>query len=118
MAKKKIDNYAKWNESNFKHIDVIVSSGVIRKEFFTRCKVLKLDHIKVAMKAGISPASFKTNYINEPEPVCTKSFNQMNFIKMIGIVGIEIKVLTILKPFNEVYVNLDQKGLLNNENNE
>ena len=112
------DKVAKWNESKFKHIDIIVSSGVIKKEFFARCKVLNLDPMKVAMKAGIKPSTFKTQYINEPEPVCTQSFDQMKFIKMIAIVGVEIKVLTILQPFNEVYVNLEQHGLLNTQNDE
>lgn len=101
-----------WNEHSYKHIDVIVSSGNIRKMFFQRCKDLKLDPIKVAMKVGIKPTTFNSHYIMKAEPVCTKGLPQDKFIKMLEIVGIDIKVVIKMKPFEEVYVNLIQEGLI------
>lgn len=110
MAKSK--NFINWSESYFKHIDIIVSSGEIRKMFFQRCKDLKIDPYTVALKAGIKPKVFKDNYVNNHEPVCTKSFNQLSFIKALEILGIEIKVLVKTKPFSETYVELVKKGLI------
>jgi len=65
------------------------------------------------MKAGIKPKLFKDNYVNNHEPVCTKSFDQMMFIKMIKIVGIDVRVLVKMKPFAETYVSLVEQGLIN-----
>ncbi|MHA1166318.1 MAG: hypothetical protein ACTSRU_00740 [Candidatus Hodarchaeales archaeon] len=107
-----LERAAFWNEHTYKHIDVIVSSGNIRKMFFERCKELKLDPIKVAMKAGIKPTTFNSHYIMKAEPVCTKGLPQDKFIKMLEMVGFEIKVLIKMKPFNEVYVELKENGLI------
>lgn len=115
LSKEKI---ARWNESRFKYIDVIVSSGEIRQLFFERCKTLKLDPNQVALKAGIPYSTFTKNYIKNPEPVCTREFNQEAVIKMLSFVGIDIKVLIKVKPFSETYVRLIENGLIKPQNNE
>ena len=107
--------FDKWNERNFKYLDVIVSSGEIRKRFFTRCKELQIDPVRLAIEVGMSPSAFKKNYINNHEPVCTRSFDQEKFLKMIELVGIDIKVLVTMKPFSETYVRLKQKGIIKDE---
>ena len=99
-------------ESQFKHLDLIVSSGEIRQRFFQRCKDMKVDPYHVAMAAGISINSFKVNYVKQANPICTKSFDQEKFIKMIGFVGIDIRILVNPKPFNETYVRLKEKGII------
>lgn len=107
-----LENAHFWNETTYKHIDVIVSSGNVRKLFFERCKELKLDPIKVAQKAGIAPSTFNSHYIQKAEPVCTKGLPQDKFIKMLEIVGFDIKVLIKMKPYSEVYVRLVEEGLI------
>lgn len=102
----------KWNEKQFNYIDVIVSSGKIRRLFFTRCKELKVDPYRIAIQAGFSINVFKKYYVNTAEPVCTRSFNQEKFLKMIELVGIDIKVLIKMKPFEETYVELKEKGII------
>jgi len=109
------ENYLKWQDSHYKHIDVIVSSGEIRKLFFQRCKDMNVDPYRVAMAAGIKPSVFKQYYVDNPEPICAKPFNQSSFIKTLEIVGIDIKVLVKTKPFNETYVTLRNKGILKDD---
>ena len=99
-------------ESQFKHLDLIVSSGEIRQRFFQRCKDMNIDPYRVAMAAGITINSFKINYVNNPNPICTKSFDQEKFIKMIGLVGIDVRILINMKPFGETYVRLTNKGII------
>lgn len=82
-----------WDESNYKYIDVIISSGEIKKLFFRRCQELKLQPKAVAMEAGIRPGTFDSAYLKEVLPVATKRFNQQSFIKMLELVGINIKVI-------------------------
>jgi hypothetical protein len=82
-----------WDESNYKYIDVIISSGEIKKLFFRRCQELKLQPKSVAMEAGIRPGTFDSAYLKEVLPVATKRFNQQSFIKMLELVGINIKVI-------------------------
>ena len=99
-------------ETQFKHLDLLVSSGEIRQRFFKRCKEMNIDPYRVAIKAGITINSFKVNYVNNPDPICTKSFDQEMFVKMIGFVGIDIKILVIPKPFQETYVRLIKEGII------
>ena len=82
-----------WDESNYRYIDVIISSGEIKKLFFRRCQELKLQPKSVAMEAGIRPGTFDSAYLKEVLPVATKRFNQQAFIKMLELVGINIKVI-------------------------
>jgi hypothetical protein len=109
------DQVDKWNERHFKYLDIIVSSGEIRKRFFSRCKELQIDPIRVALEVGLSASSFKKNYINSHEPVCTRGFDQEKFLKMVELVGIDIKVLVVPKPFAETYVRLKEKGLIKDD---
>lgn len=102
----------KWDETNFKYLDVIVSSGEIRRLFFQRCKYLKLDPYRVAMEAGIAMATFQNFYVLTPTPNCTKGFSQEKFLVLLELVGIDIKVLVKPKPFSEVYVELVKRGLI------
>jgi hypothetical protein len=99
-------------ESQFKHLDLIVSSGEIRQRFFQRCKDMNLDPYHVAIKAGITINSFKVNYVHNANPICTKSFDQEKFLKMISLVGIDIRILVNVKPFNETYVRLIKEGII------
>ncbi len=122
MEKKKqknTDHYKKMAaasaERHFKYIDIIVSSGEIRRRFFQRCRDLNIDPYRVAMAAGFQPSIFKKFYVNAPEPVCTRSFDQEKFIKMLEFVGIDIKVSIIVKPFSETFVRLRNKGILKDE---
>ena len=106
---------AKWDESRFKYADVIISSGIIRREFFSRCKDLKIDPMKLAVKHGISINAFNVNYIKTEFPQCTKSFDQEKFLKMIESIGINIRVFIELKPLDKVSVELKKKGILKDE---
>lgn len=101
-----------WDESKYDYIDVLVSSGEIRRHFFQRCKDLSLDPVVVALKAGFTASAFKRHYLNCPKPTAKNGFPQDKFIKMLEIVGIEIKILTILKPFHETYVELEKNNLI------
>lgn len=116
MSKKYQTNLEKGREANketqFKHLDLIVSSGEIRQRFFQRCKDLNIDPYRVAIKAGITITSFKKNYVDNAEPICTKSFDQEKFIKMIKLVGIDIRVFVNVKPFHETYVRLVKEGII------
>lgn len=113
MSKKKVlDKSQRWNEANFKYIDAIVSSGEIRKAFFKRCKEFEVDPYELAIKVGMRPSLFKSNYVNNPEPVCSRSFNQEKFLEMLSMVGIEIKILGIVKPYHETYVRLEENNLI------
>lgn len=120
MAKsKKPDNrtlyekqHPRWDESRYDYIDIVVSSGEIRKLFFQRCKDLKLDPYRVGMAAGIAPRRLKQDYVNTQNPRCSKYFEQDKFLKMIELVGIDIKVLVKVKPFAETYVRLREKGII------
>lgn len=112
MANKSFDAYKKFNEAKFKYLDVIVSSGIIRKQFFTRCKDLNIDPYRVAMAAGIKVSTFKRCYVDVAEPQPTRSFDQEKFLKMIELVGIDVKVLIKVKPYSETYVKLKEKGIL------
>jgi hypothetical protein len=106
---------AQWDEARFKYADIIVSSGIIRREFFERCKELRIDPIKLAVKHGISINAFNTNYVKTEFPQCTKSFDQEKFLKMIESIGINIRVSVILKPLSEVSVELKKKGIIKDE---
>ena len=105
----------KWGESRFRYLDVIVSSGKIRRLFFSRCKELEIDPYELSIRAGITNGSFKTNYIDNPMPECTKSFDQEKVLKMLELAGIKIKVSVILKPLEEVAVELKKKGVIKDE---
>ena len=106
------DKVKRWNEGRFKYIDVIVSSGEIRKLFFSRCKELNVDPYRVAMKAGIPITTFKDKYVKEPEPSCTNELSQQKFIRALELVGIDIKISVIPKPFSETYVKLIENGII------
>lgn len=73
---------------------------------------MNIDPYRIAMSAGITINSFKKNYVNNPNPICTKSFDQEKFIKMIELVGIDIRILINPKPFHETYVRLIKKGII------
>ena len=91
----------KFGQDRYKHIDIIVSSGRIRREFFSRCKLMELNSVTVAMKAGLSIRAFNEEYLNNTEPVACSKLPQDKFIKMLELVGIEIKVQVILKPLDK-----------------
>ena len=101
-----------WDESKYDYIDVIVSSGRIRRTFFQRCRDLGLDPVVVALKAGITASSFKRHYLNCPKPTVKNNFPQDKFLIMLEIVGIKIKVAVISKPFSQTYVNLSKHGFI------
>lgn len=82
-----------WDEANYSYIDVIISSGEIRKLFYDRCRQLEVKPLNVAMEAGIRPGTFKTQYIEKILPVATKRLNQQAFLKALEMVGIHIKVI-------------------------
>lgn len=101
-----------WDESKYDYIDVIVSSGRIRRAFFQRCKDLSIDPMRIALRAGFSASAFKRHYLNCPKPTAKNGFPQEQFIEMLKIVGIEIKVLVKTKPFSETYVELEKHNLI------
>lgn len=103
---------AKWNETHFNYLDVIVSSGKIKREFFSRCKELNIDPLKLALKVGISKKAFIEQYQRTEEPHCTKSFSQDKFIEMIELVGIDIKILVKLKPLEDCVVELKKQKII------
>lgn len=101
-----------WDESRYDYVDVIVSSGRIRRTFFQRCKDLELDPVVVALKAGFTASAFKRHYLNCPKPTAKNNFPQDKFLTMLVIVGIKIKVAVISKPFSETYVDLAKHGFI------
>lgn len=83
----------RWEEeSKFFYLDVIISSGEIRKLFFQRCKELDIDPYSLAMSANISVKSFRDNYVMTEVPHCSKTFPQEKFIKMLEMIGINVRV--------------------------
>lgn len=108
------ERYAKWNDLKFRYFDIIVSSGVIRREFFRRCKDLNLDPIRLAEKHGIVGSTFEKNYIKNDVPECTRSFSQEHFLKMLESIGIDIKVIVSLKPLEDTYRKLKEDKIITN----
>lgn len=112
MAKRKINGlFLQWDEANFNYIDVIISSGEIRRLFFQRCKELQLDVYRMAMEAGINPATFKRAYVDTPTPTATKRFPQKKFLTLLELVGINIRVTVILDTPEIARARLVEKGL-------
>lgn len=81
--------------TRFQYLDIIISSGIIKRTFFERCQELNLDPYSVAISAGISLNAFKEHYVKNPIPSATHTLPQEKFIKMLEIVGIDIKVSVI-----------------------
>ena len=97
MTKTKINGLLlAWDEANFNYIDVIISSGEIRKLFFQRCKEIQVDPYRMAMQVGIKSSTFKRAYVDTPTPTATKSFPQKKFIDLLELVGINIRVTVVL----------------------
>ena len=94
----------KWGETKYKYIDVIVSSGLIKQEFLKRCNELSIDPYAVGLKASISTNILRDHYINDAFPKCSSSFPQKKFLKMIELVGIDVRVTVILKPLDKLSV--------------
>jgi aminopeptidase C len=112
MAKRKINGLLlAWDEANFNYVDVIISSGEIRRLFFQRCKELQVDVYRMAMQVGIQPTTFKRAYVDEPNPTATKRFPQKKFLDLLELVGINIRVTVILDPTEQSREQLVKKGL-------
>lgn len=101
-----------WNQNRFKYIDIILSSGEIKKIFFKRCLQLGMDPMILCNRVGIPYTTFKHRYIFSDDPMCSADFDQERFIKMLEFVGIDIKILAKVKPLEETYVKLKELGLL------
>jgi aminopeptidase C len=111
MAKKINGLLQKWDEANFNYIDVIISSGEIRRLFFQRCKELQVDVYRMAMQVGINPTTFKRAYVDVPNPTATKRFPQKKFLDLLEIVGINIRVTVIVDPVELIHKKLVDKKI-------
>lgn len=87
--------------TRFQYIDIIISSGKIKKLFFERCLELELNPYSVAMTAKISMSAFKTHYVNNPCPSATQTLPQEKVINMLEMVGIDVRVLIKVHPIDK-----------------
>jgi hypothetical protein len=92
--KKKYSTAVAYEErTRFQYLDIIISSGIIKRMFFERCQELEINPNSVAFSVGVSIHAFRTHYVNNPCPSATNTFPQEKFIKMLERVGIDIKVV-------------------------
>lgn len=107
LSKRLQEKAKKWEEeSRFFYLDVIISSGEIRKLFFQRCKELDINPYSLAMSAGLSVKSFRDNYVMTEIPHCSKTFPQEKFIKMLEMIGINVKVTISVLPAEKAKENI------------
>jgi hypothetical protein len=102
VKKKKSNSISSFEErTRFQYIDIIISSGKIKKLFFERCLELELNPYSVAMTAKISMNAFKKHYVNNPCPSATHTMPQEKFLNMLEMVGIDIRVLIKVQPIEK-----------------
>jgi hypothetical protein len=111
--KKKLpkNNFANTNGSN-KSVDIIVSSGRIRNLFLERCDELKTSPYTIAKMAGVNELHFSEYYINKENPKETMMLTQNRLIKMLKIVGIDVRVVLAVSPIEKHREWLKLKGIV------
>jgi hypothetical protein len=96
MAKKEksfITNKIYGERTKYQYLDIIISSGIIKREFFERCLDMQVDPVSVAMSVGIAQSSFYEHYVKNPCPSASQTLPQEKFINMLELVGIDVKVV-------------------------
>lgn len=91
------------------YLDLIVSSGEIKKLIKRRAEELNVSLYNVAQEADISWDTFKKNYLQADEPYCSPSLRQEHIIKVLEILGVQIRVQLIEEPLENVDVKYLQE---------
>ena len=86
------------------YYDLIVSSGEIKKLILKRIEDLEVDLDLVLKDAGISPYTFKTNYLRSTEPVSMPSLRQSHMIALLESLGIKVKITCVVRDKENVMV--------------
>jgi len=103
---------------NKKYLDIIVSSGEIKKLILDRAEILGLSIYQVCEEAGMNYDYFKKFYLQKQEPQCSFKLRQLDIIRMAKVVGVEIRLTVLTTPIDQVktdhikgkkFVNRDAK---------
>lgn len=87
--------------TRFQYLDIIISSGAIKKQFIERCQELKVSPYTVALATGVSYHAMKHHYINNPCPSASHNLSQEKFLNMLEAVGIDIRVIVKVSSVDE-----------------
>jgi hypothetical protein len=96
----------------YKSIDVVVSSGVLRKKFIERCRELDIKPTTVGELAGIPANILKTFYLEHKFPRTTKFVTQRKVMRMFELVGMKIRVLCSIQDIDEVREEMTKRKLV------
>ena len=106
------------NKIPVKSVDIIVSSGIIRNLFLERCQELKVSPYTIGKLVGISPEYLKREYIKNTKPKATYKISQGRLLKMLKIVGVDVRVLLSVVPIDKHKEWLKLKGINLTESNQ
>jgi len=93
---------------SYRYVDVIISSGQIKKLLFERCKQLQINIYSLCFKVGINPTAFRENYVKNQYPSALSSIPQDKFLNMLEIVGINVRVLVSIEDFEQVHKRISK----------
>ena len=89
---------------NRRYLDIIVSSGELKKLILDRTEELGLSHWQVCQAAGLSYKYYKEFYLEQAEPLCSNKLRQMDMIRIANILGLEFKFIIVKTPIEKVDV--------------
>ena len=93
---------------NQNYLDIVVSSSEIKKLIKSRAEALELDLFKVPKEAGVSYRAFKTQYLQQDEPMSSPQLRQEHIVNILQVLGVKLKITVIAAPLDkmsETYVS-------------
>ncbi len=90
--------------------DIIVSSGELKKLIVNRCEELDIRLMHVVEEVGMNWATFRNNYLNNPNALSTPAVRAENIMDICELLGLKVKIsVKIGEPDKETIFKLKNK---------
>ena len=90
--------------------DIIVSSGELKKLIVNRCEELDIRLMHVVEEVGMNWATFRNNYLNNPNALSTPAVRAENIMDICELLGLKVKItIKIGEPDKETIFKLKNK---------
>jgi len=88
-----------------RYMDIIVQSSEIKKVLKERADKVGVSFYDLCRAAGVSYITFKAQYLDKSEPLCSPELRQEHVMEIGKLLGVKIRVMVALGDIDIVDIN-------------